>query len=109
MSVSSIPEDIQITNKVILDTIAEYDDSYYIDWDNIRYDVSGQQKRPWLLVETKLEEREVWFTMHRSLDEAKWLVAESMWGGPWRPEAVYNTESGGCHSISIEVVVEESV
>lgn len=104
----NIPEDIQITNDVIRDVLSEYEDGdYHIDWGNVSYDVSGQQKRPWLLVETKPEDREVWFSMHRSLDSVKWAVAESMWEGPWRPDAVYNTKSGGCHGVSIEVLIEE--
>lgn len=106
MSISSLPEDIQITNEVIRDVISEYN-FHDVDWDNLRNDVATQQERPWLLVETKPGDREVWFTMHRSLDSVKWTVAESMWEGPWRPDAVYNTKSGTLHEISIEVLVEE--
>lgn len=107
MSLSSIPEDVQINNQTILDVIAEFEEDYYIDPDNLRLEVAIQQERPWLLVERKPNDGEVWLSMHRSLDEVKWLVAESMWNGPWRPEAVYNTKSGSHHNISIMVEVEE--
>lgn len=107
MSLSSIPEDVQITNQTILDVIAEFEEDYRIDPDNIRLDVAGREGRPWLLVERKPYDGEVWFTMHRSLDEVRWTVAESVWDGPWRPEAVYNTKSGGHHNISIVVEIEE--
>ena len=106
MSVSCIPEDVQITNEVIRDVLSEYEMDYYIDPSNVR-EIAGQQERPWLLVETKPGDGEVWFTLHRSLDSAKTTIAESMWETLWRPECLYNTESGGYHGISFSVEIEE--
>ena len=107
MSVSCIPEDVQITNEVIRDVLAEYEMDYYIDPDNIRHEIAGQQERPWMLVERKSEDREVWFTMHRSLESVRWTVFESLWDTMWRPEMLYNVKSGGVHNVSVVVEIEE--
>lgn len=101
-----IPDDVQIDNEFILDVMDEFSEDYYICSGNVR-DIAGQQDRPWMLVERKPHDGEVWFTMHRSLDSVRWTIAESIWDTPWRPEAIYNTKSGGHHNFEIVIEVEE--
>jgi hypothetical protein len=70
-------------------------------------EVAGQQERPWLLVERKVHESEVWFTLHRSLESVKGTVLESFYDvSGWVPDGVYNTKSGASLGFTIGMEIE---
>lgn len=102
---TTIPE---LTNKVIKEVLAEYEQDYWIaDENDVMLDLRSQQDKPWLLVERNMiESREIYISMHRSLDAVEWAIAESMWETSWRPMAVYNTKSGSKHEVEITIQIE---
>jgi len=101
---TTIPE---LTNEVIKEVLAEYEDSYWIaDENDVMLDLRSRQDRPWLLVEQKVGMREIYLSMHRSLDAVEWAIKEAMWDTDWRPVAVYNTKNGSKHEVEITIQIE---
>jgi len=103
---TTIPE---LTNEVILGVLQEIEDNgNYISYPeaDVLLDLRCQQDRPWLLVERKPGEREVYLSMHRSLDAVEWAIQEAMWDTEWRPVAIYDTENGTRHEIYLSIQFE---
>ncbi len=101
---TTIPE---LTNKVIKEVLAEYEQDYWIaDENDVMLDLRSQQDKPWMLVEQKVGEREIYLSMHRSLDSVEWAIKEAMWDTDWRPVAVYNAKNGNKHEVEITIQIE---
>ena len=104
---TTIPE---LTNEVIKEVLAEYEQDYWIeDETEVLLELRSQQDRPWLLVERNMMggwSRQIYLSMHRSLDSVEWAIAEAMWETSWRPVAVYNTKSGSKHEVAVTIDIE---